>query len=355
MDIETKLDLIKSEPLEEVITDEELRNVLETNSRPKHYIGLEISGMLHIGHLLMGGKKINDFNKAGIETQVLLADWHTMANNKLGGDWEKIKKVSEFYRKVFNTFCPNTKVVLGSDLYKGNDEYWKLMIQIARRATVARATRMLVIEGRSEKDALHISQYIYPIMQTADIWALDADLPHAGMDQRKVHVFAKETFKEMKMKTIVPLHHYLVPSLLEPPKITDEMSKEEQVAANKMSKSRPGSFISILATEDEVKAAMKNAWCPVGIIEGNPVMFLCKHMILPTMGKLMVERKKEYGGDTEYTGYSELARDFEAKKLHPMDLKNAAAGALIDIMAPIRKRFSAEREEILKMLEAPQK
>ncbi len=355
MDIETKLDLIKSEPLEEVITDEELRNVLETNSRPKHYIGLEISGMLHIGHLLMGGKKINDFNKAGIETQVLLADWHTMANNKLGGDWEKIKKVSEFYRKVFNTFCPNTKVVLGSDLYKGNDEYWKLMIQIARRATVARATRMLVIEGRSEKDALHISQYIYPIMQTADIWALDADLPHAGMDQRKVHVFAKETFKEMKMKTIVPLHHYLVPSLLEPPKITDEMSKEEQVAANKMSKSRPGSFISILATEDEVKAAMKNAWCPVGIIEGNPVMFLCKHMILPTMGKLMVERKKEYGGDTEYTGYVELARDFEAKKLHPMDLKNAAAGALIDIMAPIRKRFSAEREEILKMLEAPQK
>ena len=113
MDIETKLDLIKSEPLEEVITDEELRNLLETNSHPKHYIGLEISGMLHIGHVLMGGKKINDFNKAGIETQVLLADWHTMANNKLGGDWEKIKKVSEFYRKVFNAFCPGTKVVLG--------------------------------------------------------------------------------------------------------------------------------------------------------------------------------------------------------------------------------------------------
>ncbi len=350
MDIETRLDLIKSEPLEEVITDVELRNVLETNSRPKHYIGLEISGMLHIGHLLMGGKKINDFHKAGIETQVLLADWHTMANNKLGGDWEKIKKVSEFYQKVFNTFCPNTKVVLGSDLYKGNDEYWKLMIQIARRATVARATRMLVIEGRSEKDALHISQYIYPIMQTADIWALDADFPHAGMDQRKVHVFAKEIFKEMKMKTIVPLHHYLVPSLLEPPKITESMSKEEQVAANKMSKSRPGSFISILATEEEVKAAMKNAWCPMGITEGNPVMFLCKHMILPTNGKLTVERKKEYGGNIEYTNYTEISKDFEAKKLHPVDLKNAAAGALIDIMAPIRNRFAQEREGILEML-----
>ena len=352
MDVETKLGLIKSEPLEEVITDEELRNVLETNSRPKHYIGLEISGMLHIGHVLMGGKKINDFNKAGIETQVLLADWHTMANNKLGGDWEKIKRASEFYRKVFNAFCPDTKVVLGSDLYKGNDKYWELLIQIARRATVARATRMLVIEGRSEKDTLHISQYIYPIMQTADIWALDADLPHAGMDQRKVHVFAKETFKDMKMKTIVPLHHRLIPSLLEPPKISDAMSKEEQVAANKMSKSRPGSSISILATEEEVRAALKSAWCPVGITEGNPVMFLCRHLILPTTGTMHVERKSEYGGDVDYASYSELARDFEGKKLHPVDLKNAAAASLVDIMEPIRRRFSKERDEILSMFTA---
>jgi tyrosyl-tRNA synthetase len=352
MDVETRLGLIKSGPLEEVITDEELRNLLETNSRPKHYIGFEISGMLHIGQVLMGGKKINDFNKAGIETQVLLADWHTMANNKLGGDWERIKKASEFYRKVFNTFCPGTKVVLGSDLYKGNEEYWKLLIQIARRATMARATRMLVIEGRSEKDTLHVSQYIYPIMQAADIWALDADLPHAGMDQRRIHVFAKDMFKEMKFKTIVPLHHYLMPSLLEPPKMAEGMSKEEQVAANKMSKSRPGSSISILANEEEVRAALKNAWCPVGVTEGNPVLFLCQHLIIPMNGKMHVERKKEYGGDVDYVSYAELARDFEGKKLHPVDLKNAAAASLIDIMEPIRRKFSGEREEILSMFTA---
>ena len=84
MDIETKLAIVKSEPLEEVITEPELRTLLETTGRPKHYFGLEISGMPHIGHLLLGGKKINDLASIGVETQILLADWHTMANNKFG-------------------------------------------------------------------------------------------------------------------------------------------------------------------------------------------------------------------------------------------------------------------------------
>ena len=87
--------------------------------------------------------------------------------------------------------------------------------------------------------------------------------------------------------------------------------------------------------------------------EGNPVMFLCKHLIMPANGRLLVERKKEYGGDMEYASYAELVRDFEGKKLHPVDLKNAAAGALIGIMAPIRNRFGSEKAEILEMLGAP--
>jgi tyrosyl-tRNA synthetase len=352
VDIETKLELIKAEPLEEILTEPELRQILETNDRPKHYLGMEISGMPHIGHVLFGGKKFNDFSKAGIETQFLLADWHTMANNKLGGDWDRIKKASEFYRKLYGIFCPKTKIILGSDLYKQNDEYWKTLMQISRRATMARATRMLVIEGRSEKDTLHVSQYIYPIMQAADIWALDADFPHAGMDQRRVHVFAKEVFRDMKFKEIVPLHHHVMPSLLEPPKLSDNMSKEEKVVAMKMSKSRPGSMIGILSTEEEIESILNKAWCPEGVIEDNPVLSLSKWVIFPIEGKLDVERKKEHGGDIEYTNYAEVVQDYQTKKLHPMDLKSATAKSLIKITKPIRDAFSREREEILKLVTA---
>ena len=350
MDIDAKIDLIKSEPLEEVITEPELREVLETNSKPKHYIGLEISGMPHIGHLLFGGKKINDFAKAGIETQILLADWHTVANNKLGGDWEKIKQVSKFYRDLFTLFCPKTKIVLGSDLYPQTKGYWEMLIQIARKTTMARATRMLVIEGRSEKESLHVSQYIYPIMQTTDIWALDVDFPHAGMDQRRVHVFAKEVFKDMKMKKIVPLHHHLMPSLVEPPQFKTDTPKEEQVAALKMSKSKPGSFISVLATESEIADTMKKAWCPEGVVDDNPVLLLNKYVIMPMQGKLHVERKTEYGGDVDYVGYEELAGDYRAKKLHPMDLKSATAAALTEILKPITQKLGGQRMALSKLL-----
>ncbi|MDE1823366.1 MAG: tyrosine--tRNA ligase [Candidatus Micrarchaeota archaeon] len=349
MDVETRIGLIKSEPLEEVITEDELRHLLETKSRPKHYIGLEISGMPHIGTILVNGKKINDLDKAGIETQILLADWHTMANNKLGGDWERIIRASRFYRELFSIFCPNTRIVLGSDLYKGNDDYWRMLIQLSRRVTMARATRTLVIQGRSEKDVLHVSQYVYPIMQVNDINALDVDIPHAGIDQRKVHMLAKELFKDMKMREIVPIHHHLLPSLTEPPKIEGNATKEEIVAAMKMSKSKAGSSIPILAEENEIKQIMKSAWCPLGVAERNPVLELCKYLIIPLEGKLTVERSSEHGGDIEYISYKELEGDFVAKKLHPVDLKDAVAQSLSRRIAPIRKKFESRKEEISKL------
>jgi len=90
LDIETKIDLIKRPPTEEILVEEELRQLLQTNEHPGHYQGFEISGLLHLGNLIVSGFKINDFLKAGIRCQVYLADWHSFINNKFGGDWDKI-------------------------------------------------------------------------------------------------------------------------------------------------------------------------------------------------------------------------------------------------------------------------
>ncbi len=351
MDVQSKIDLIRSEPLEEIITEERLKALLETNSKPRHYIGLEISGMPHVGHILVAGKKINDLDKAGVKTQVLLADWHTMANNKLGGDWERIIKVAAFYRKLFGIVCPNTRVVLGSDLYKENQDYWKTVVQMARKTTLARATRTLVIQGRSEKETLYVSQYIYPMMQAADIHALDVQIPHAGMDQRRIHVLAIELFKELKLGEIVPIHHHLVPSLTEPPKVSENAEKEEIVAAMKMSKSKPGSAIPILATKGEVAGIMKSAWCPEGVVESNPVLELCRYVIFANSGSMKIERSAKFGGDVTFASYKELEDAFAAKKLHPLDLKKSAGDAISEILHPISSAFSQkEKEEIQELI-----
>ncbi len=346
MDIETKLSLIKSDPTEEIITEERLRHLLETNEHPRHYIGLEISGMPHIGHVLVAGKKINDLADAGVETQILLADWHTMANNKLGGDWERILKAAKFYRELFSEFCPRTKVLLGSEVYGGNDDYWKTVMQMSMRTTMARATRTLIIMGRSEKDTLHVSQYIYPIMQAADINALGVDIPQAGIDQRKVHMLALELFKDMKLREIVPLHHHLLPSMSEPPKVDKNAEKEEIVAAMKMSKSKQGSAIPILADEAEIRSIVKGAWCPEGITEENPVLQLCRYVVFPLAGSLKVERPTKFGGNTVYDSFKTLEADYAAKRLHPTDLKEATAKSIAQITKPIVEKFSARKKEI---------
>ena len=65
MDVLEKVELVKRSPTEEIVTEEELIELFKSNSQPKHYIGLEISGFLHLGSLISTGFKINDFAKAG--------------------------------------------------------------------------------------------------------------------------------------------------------------------------------------------------------------------------------------------------------------------------------------------------
>jgi tyrosyl-tRNA synthetase len=49
---------IASQNLQEIITRIELRNLLETNDKPRGYVGFEPSGMMHAGTGLIVGKKI---------------------------------------------------------------------------------------------------------------------------------------------------------------------------------------------------------------------------------------------------------------------------------------------------------
>ena len=116
MDATEKVNLVSRPPTEEVVTQEELLDLFKTNSKPKHYIGIEISGFLHLGSLITTGFKINDFVKAGVECTVFLADWHTLLNEKLGGSFETIRKVSKYYEDAFRLVCPKANIVLGLSL-----------------------------------------------------------------------------------------------------------------------------------------------------------------------------------------------------------------------------------------------
>ncbi len=338
MDIETKIDLIMKPPTEEIITKKELRNLFETNEHPTHYIGFEISGLLHIGTLLICGYKINDLTEAGVKTQVYLADYHSFINNKLGGNWDNILKASKYFGEGFNFLCPKANIVLGSDLYKHNDEYWKNIIRFTKNISLARNARCLTIMGRSEGEKLDFAQYLYPPMQAVDVKTIEADIPHGGMDQRKAHVLAREVFPKMGWEKPVALHHHLLMGLTEPiqPRSSDKL---DQVIASKMSKSKPWTAIFIHDSEEEILEKLKKAWCPERIVDMNPVIEIVKHIIFHGNESFIMERPSKFGGDIAFESYHKFEKEFVKGNIHPQDLKSNVGRVLNRIISPIRKHF----------------
>ncbi len=349
MDIEGKIELVCRSPTEEVVTAEDLRRVFETVSHPKHYIGLEISGLLHLGSLILIGFKINDLVKAGVKCTVFLADWHSYINNKFGGDWSKIRKAAQYYEEAFKFFCPGVEVVTGSSLYAETGDYWENVVRFSKTITLTRNTRCLTIMGRNKKDKLDFAQYLYPPMQAVDVKALDVDIAHAGMDQRKIHMLVRESFPKLKWKVPVAVHHHLLPGLSEPVTTgVDEDAQADTVISSKMSKSKPWTCIFIHDGEEDVRAKMNKAWCPEGVVETNPVLEMARYLSFHESRVFTVERPSKFGGSLSFTDYLELEDTYRARKLHPADLKRAVADSVNRMIQPVRAHFET-RQDLLKI------
>ena len=339
MDAAEKVNLVLRPPTEEVVTQEELLELFKTNSKPKHYIGIEISGFLHLGSLITTGFKINDFVKAGVDCTVFLADWHTLLNEKLGGSFETISKVSKYYEDAFKLVCPEANIVLGTDLYDSKKEYWSELVQIAKHMSLARTTRTLTIMGRSENaENIDLAKLLYPAMQAADIHSLDLDIVHAGMDQRKIHMLVKDVFPKLKWKVPVAVHHKLLPGLIKP---IEEKSGGEVV---KMSKSDPNAGVFIHNSDDEIRTKIKKGFCEEGITENNPILEIAKHIVFHEFNAIDIDRPEKFGGNVSYDSFESLEYDFSQKKLHPSDLKQAVGESLVKIISPVREKLALNNE-----------
>ncbi|MGB9719315.1 MAG: tyrosine--tRNA ligase [Candidatus Anstonellales archaeon] len=342
MDIEKKIELVKKKPTIEVVGEHQLREVFENYSHPKHYIGFEISGMAHLGTGLLTAVKINDFLKAGIKPMIFLADYHAWINNKLGGDLKRIQRIATgYFKHAFISLGlteDKVKYILASKIY--DNEYWKDVINITRHTTINRMLRATAIMGRKESEAQHVSFLLYPAMQAADIFKLDVQIAHSGIDQRKAHMLAKDVYDKIGKKNFVAVHTTLIPGLQG---VTRMNPSEEDFIEAKMSKSKPESCIFIHDSEEEIKSKIGKAYCPPKIIEGNPIVSIAENLILRERS-LKIERPAKFGGDLEIEKYEELAKLYSEGKLHPLDLKNAVARELIRMLEPSREYFSKNRE-----------
>jgi tyrosyl-tRNA synthetase len=318
MNTEEKLAIIKQN-CAEIVTEEELVKLLQEKESPSVYCGYEPNGPMHLGHFVTI-TKLMDLARAGFKVKVLLADVHAFLNRK--GSEDDIKKEVANWRKTIKAIGLDAEVVLGSSFQYDRD-YQLDVMRLAQASTINRGLRSMQEIARDVENAT-ISQLWYPLMQCVDIKYLKVDVAEGGLEQRKVHMIGRDEAKTLDYKFIA-LHTPLITSLKGP--------------GQKMSKSIPGSGISVVDSKDEVVKTIKAAYCPEKSAVDNPILQVAQLIIFPRIKEFKIERPAKFGGNIELASYAELEEAFVAGKVHPLDLKNSVSKYIEQVIAPIRANY----------------
>ncbi|CDJ39646.1 tyrosyl-tRNA synthetase, putative [Eimeria tenella] len=325
---------------EECVQPDELLQLLARKNCPTAYDGFEPSGRMHLAQGLLKVHAVNRLTAAGCRFVFWVADWFAGLNNKLGGDSEKIRKVGEYFVEVWKSAgmqMQNVQFLWASEeIGKDPETYWNLVMNIAKANSISRIKRCSQIMGRTEGDDQPAAQILYPCMQCADIFYLNADICQLGMDQRKVNMLAREYCDEVKRKhKPVILSHPMLPGLLE--------------GQEKMSKSNADSAIFMEDSEAEVNRKIKKAFCPPAQVHGNPCVAYVERLVFPDK-EFHVQRTLENGGNIVFKTAEEFKRSFAAGELHPADLKAALAREINRQLEPVRRHFQTD-ENAKKLLQ----
>ena len=315
----------------EVVTEAEIETLADDPDGRRAYVGYEPSGVLHIGHMLTANKLI-DLQEVGFEVTVLLADVHAYLNDK--GSFAEIRGTAERMRDQFIAYGldeSNTQFVLGSD-FQLDEDYTLDLHALELETTLARAERAMA-EIKSG-DSVKVSQAVYPLMQALDIPYLGVDLAVGGMEQRKVHMLARDVLPSIDREPPTSLHTPLIADL--------------GTGEGKMSSST-GVTISMEDTRAAIEEKVNGAYCPPtadpdptadGVARENPVLQIFEYHVFPRFETVVVERPEEYGGDLAYDAYDPLEADLEDGTLHPADAKEALAEYLDRLVEPGREQLA---------------
>ncbi len=353
--IEERLNLIKQVG-EEIIQEDELKKLLESGEELIAYDGFEPSGQIHIAQGILRAINVNKITKAGIKFRMWVADWHAMANNKMGGDLEKIKIVGKYFIEVWKACgmdLSKVEFMWASDMAK-NSDYWKLVVQVGKSNALKRFIRTAEMMGREESlDKLTGAHIIYSCMQVADIFMLGAKITQLGMDQRKINMLAREVGPLLGYWKPVVVSHHMLMGLGKPASQEDDAL--QRTIEIKMSKSKPDTAIFMTDTTEDIKRKINKAYCLEGDIKENPILEYYKYIIFDSFDKLdisevKVERPEKFGGNISFKIYQDLEKTFAEKKVHPMDLKVVLIKYLDQLIEPVRRHFQ-ENPEAKKLLE----
>ena len=314
--------------LQEVIGEKELKEKLKSKKEFSVYWGTMPTGSISIAYFFPM-LKIADLLKAKCKVKILLADLHAALDSV---PWEELEKRYNYYEGAIITILKTIGVSIDKlEFVKGSDlqidkNYFHDVLKLSTFSSIKdckKAASEVVKLGDNPK----LSGVIYPLMQALDEEYLKVDAQLGGNDQRKIMVYAREHLPKIGYKARIELLNPLIRGLI----------------GEKMSSSIKASKIDLMDDAETVSKKINKADCITGD-PNNGIMALLKYFILVIKKdngeNFIIERPEKYGGNLEYTSYEEIEKDFIAKNLHPLDLKNAVASEINKLL----KRFQNNKE-----------
>jgi len=333
MDTDERLELATRNTAE-VVEESELETAF-AGGDPSVYIGYAPTGEMHIGHFTTM-RKLADFLGAGMDVTVLIADLHAhLDDNK--SPFDLLEARSEYYEETIEAMidaagadADRISFVRGRD-FELDPDYALELLRMAAETTLSRAQRA-GSEVVRESDSPKLGGLLYPLMQTLDVDALDADVAYGGIDQRGIYMLSRE---------ILPEHGGEAPVCVFAPLLSG-------LSGGKMSASDESSKVNLNDSPEVVVEKIEAAYCPAGEREENGVLEYLEYLVFPILDErgeeFVVERPEEYGGNLTYGTYDDLEADFLSGELHPADLKPAAGEAISEVIAPVRERLNDQPE-----------
>lgn len=311
--------------LQEVLVENELKDLLKKKKEISVYWGTMPTGSISVAYFFPM-LKIADFLKAGLRVKILIADLHAALD---GVPWELLEKRTEYYKravmlilKTIGVDIKKLEFIKGSSIQLSG-KYFHDVLKLSTISSINECKKASSEVVKARENPL-LAGLIYPIMQALDEEYLKVDMQFAGLDQRKIMVFARENLPKIGYRSRIELMTPMIRGLV----------------GEKMSSSVEATKIDLLDDEEIIFKKINKAEC-VGGDPNNGLLAMLKYFIMPLKqdkkDKFVVERAERFGGKAAYTNYEQIEEDFVGKKLHPLDLKKSLSKEISNLLVNFRE------------------
>ncbi|GJN22057.1 hypothetical protein PR202_gb09588 [Eleusine coracana subsp. coracana] len=87
--------------------------------------------------------------KSGCKVKILMADWFAQMNQQIGGNLNKVRNIGLYNIEIWKAAgmaLDRVEIVwLSDEISRHGDEYWPLVMDIARKNTVSGLTRYILV------------------------------------------------------------------------------------------------------------------------------------------------------------------------------------------------------------------